>query len=298
MSRLPACAGFQRAGSIGLGLMVTAVVGYLHYRTGLAYEFHVFFLLPAATVAWRCGLWPGAVVALAAVLAWAVTDWHLGGAAADRAPLLFNSGMRLGVFLLVIGLLARLKAALARETALARRDPLTGLPNRRMFYAEGALALAQAQRHREPCTAMFVDIDHFKQVNDALGHKAGDALLRAVAEALRAHVRNSDIVGRLGGDEFALLLPGMTGEAAAAYAQDLHRRLQETMAERRFPVTFSIGLASFRRAPHNIDTALAQADALMYEAKRGGRNALRQVIVDEDADAQRAEPVNARHHAG
>ena len=279
------------------GLLATAAVGYVHYRTGLAYEFHVFFLLPAAAIAWLAGMWPGAVVALTAVLAWGITDWHLGGAAGSRAALLFNSVMRLGVFMLVIWLLARLNAALARETELARRDPLTGLPNRRMFYAEGALALAQVQRHREPCTAMFIDVDYFKRVNDELGHNTGDELLRVVAEALRRHVRTSDIVGRLGGDEFALLLPGMTGEAAAVYAEKLRQRLQEQMAAHRWPVTFSIGLASFRRAPQNIEAAVARADQLMYDAKRGGRNALRQGMVDEMADSQRAEATNARRHA-
>jgi diguanylate cyclase (GGDEF)-like protein len=277
-----------RAGLIAAGLVAIAAIGYLHHRSGLAYEFHIFFLLPAAGVAWFAGWWPGAVVAVVAVLVWGITDWHLGGATGSRAALLFNSGMRLGVFLVVVWLLARLRIVLARETELAHHDPLTGLPNRRMFYAEGELALAQVRRRPEACTAMFIDIDHFKQVNDELGHKAGDELLRAVAEVLHQQVRGSDIVGRLGGDEFAVLLPGMAGDAAATYAEKLRERLREKMSGQRWPVSFSIGLACFHSPPQDIDTLVKRADALMYQAKRGGRDAIRQETYDGGAAPARA----------
>lgn len=140
------CSALACAGLIATGLAATAAIGYLHYRSGLAYEFHIFFLLPAALVAWFVGWLPGVLVALAALLVWGITDWHLGGATGDLGALLFNSGMRLGVFLVVTWLLARLRFVLARETGLAHHDPLTGLPNRRLFYAEGERALAQARR--------------------------------------------------------------------------------------------------------------------------------------------------------
>lgn len=123
---------------------------------------------------------------------------------------------------------------------------------------------------------MFIDLDRFKQVNDELGHKAGDELLQVVAEVLRQQVRGSDIVGRLGGDEFAVLLPGMAGDAAAAYAEKLHARLREQMAGLHWPVGFSIGLACFRSPPPDIDALVQLADALMYQAKRNGRGPIRQ----------------------
>jgi diguanylate cyclase (GGDEF)-like protein len=214
------------------------------------------------------------MIALAAVLVWGITDWRLGGAQSDPVPLLFNSAMRYGVFLVVVGLLARLKAVLAREIELARHDPLTGLPNRRMFYAEGTLALAQARRRHEPLTALFLDVDHFKRVNDELGHKAGDELLRAVAGGLRRQVRGSDVVGRLGGDEFAVLLPGMGAETALGFATKLKARLDASATGHAWAVGFSIGLACFREPPPDLETVLAQADTLMYNAKRAGRDTI------------------------
>lgn len=183
--------------------------------------------------------------------------------------------MRLGVFLLVSALLEQLRRVLARETRLAREDSLTGLPNRRMFYAESARALAQARRQEEPCTVLFLDLDRFKEVNDQHGHQAGDALLQEVAEVLRQGSRASDVVGRLGGDEFAMLLPGMTAEAAAVHAERLRERLREQMAGRGWPVGVSIGVASFRYPPADVDAVVNRADALMYEAKRAGRDTIR-----------------------
>jgi len=263
-------------GLVAAGLAATAVIGYLHYRSGLAYEFHILFLLPAALIAWFAGWLHGMLVAFAALLVWGIADWHLGGATASRIPLLINSGMRLGVFLVVTWLLTRLRVMLARETELAHHDPLTGLPNRRLFYAEGERALSQAHRRQETLTVMFIDLDRFKQVNDELGHKAGDELLQVVAGVLRQQVRGSDIVGRLGGDEFAVLLPGMAGDAAAAYAEKLHTHLKEQMAGHHWPVGFSIGLACFRSPPPDIDALVQCADALMYQAKRAGRGGIHQ----------------------
>ncbi|MBK8121750.1 MAG: GGDEF domain-containing protein [Sulfuritalea sp.] len=119
---------------------------------------------------------------------------------------------------------------------------------------------------------MFIDLDRFKEVNDTLGHDTGDALLTAVARIVREQVRASDIPGRLGGDEFALLLPNMNAKAASGYVEKLRRRLLAAMRESGWPVTFSIGVASHNVAPQDFDLLIKQADTLMYEVKRGGRD--------------------------
>lgn len=152
--------------------------------------------------------------------------------------------LRLGCFLaavvLVLALLARYRVRLsetlaekqARDLALqaalaeveraeegvkrlAHLDPLTGLPNRTLFGDRLSLAITQARRERTRLAVLFVDLDHFKGVNDSLGHATGDRLLRGVADRLQSCVRAGDTVARLGGDEFVVLLPGVEGEADA-----------------------------------------------------------------------------------
>jgi diguanylate cyclase (GGDEF)-like protein len=109
-------------------------------------------------------------------------------------------------------------------------------------------------------------------VNDTLGHETGDRLLKVVADVIRDHVRASDVPGRLGGDEFALLLPNMKTDAVQAYVEALRRNLLDAMHVEGWPVTFSIGVASYRASPQDFDALLKQADELMYEVKRSGRD--------------------------
>jgi diguanylate cyclase (GGDEF)-like protein len=254
------------------GVVLTLALVYLHYITGLAYEFHIFFSLPVLCVTWYAGAGAGYGVGSLAVLLWLVVDRMLGSDQAGFFPLLFNAAIRLALTIGEIWLLAQLRYALEREKRLARVDALTGMANRREFYELGRQSLAQAARQRMPFTAVFIDLDKFKEVNDGHGHETGDALLIRVADEMRRHVRGGDIVGRLGGDEFALLLPGMDGVAAGNYVEKLRQRLLAAMDECGWPVTFSIGIASYPAAPDDLDALLEKADGLMYEAKRRGRD--------------------------
>ena len=159
--------------------------------------------------------------------------------------------------------------------ALVYRDPLTGLPNRRLFEDRLAIALAQAHRYRHRLAVIFLDLDRFKQVNDTLGHAAGDALLKAVAERLAESVREGDTVARLAGDEFTLLLPGIH------YAEDLaaiSRKLVEALRQP-FPidghavrVTASGGISLYPDDGEDAETLLKSADTAMYRAKERGRD--------------------------
>jgi diguanylate cyclase (GGDEF)-like protein/PAS domain S-box-containing protein len=159
--------------------------------------------------------------------------------------------------------------------ALVYRDPLTGLPNRRLFEDRLAIALAQAHRYRHRLAVIFLDVDRFKQVNDTLGHAAGDALLKAVSERLTQSVREGDTVARLAGDEFTLLLPGIH------YAEDvstISRKLVETL-RRPFPVeshvvrvTASGGISLYPEDGEDAEALLKCADTAMYRAKERGRD--------------------------
>jgi diguanylate cyclase (GGDEF)-like protein/PAS domain S-box-containing protein len=162
--------------------------------------------------------------------------------------------------------------------SLAFFDSLTGLPNRRLLLDRLHQALAQARREGSLVGLAFLDLDHFKTINDTLGHASGDALLRAVAERLRECVRRSDTVARLGGDEFVLVLPCLEHpDAAAAIA----RKVQEIFVQpfhlggREIFATTSIGLALYPLDAGEGEELLSRADMAMYQAKEGGRNLFR-----------------------
>ena len=265
-----------RTGIFTLALALAFAIGYLHTLTGLAYEFHVMFVLPVLIAAWFVGSRAGYALALLSATEWLVADRILTGEQVELFPLLFNTGMRLAIFLGVAWLLGEMRRVLLRESRLAREDALTQLPNRREFHERGQNAFAQAQRQSAPFTVVSFDLDKFKTVNDQSGHEIGDQLLAKVAQVMRLHVRASDIPGRLGGDEFALLLPNMNALAAKPYVENLRQKLLYAMHEYNWPVTFSIGVASYEVTPHNFVGALAQADALMYEGKKGGRDRILQ----------------------
>jgi diguanylate cyclase (GGDEF)-like protein/PAS domain S-box-containing protein len=160
-------------------------------------------------------------------------------------------------------------------TALAYRDVLTGLPNRRLFNDRLGIALAQARRYRHRLAVVFVDLDRFKPVNDTLGHAAGDELLQAVAERLSACVRLGDTVARLAGDEFTLLLPGIH------YVEDVSKvtlKLSEAMrrpvriAGRDVHVSASGGISIYPDDGQDAEALLTNADIAMYRAKQQGRD--------------------------
>lgn len=160
--------------------------------------------------------------------------------------------------------------ALAAE-AMAERDVLTPALNRRGFVRELGRAMAFCRRHGTPAALLYLDLDGFKGVNDALGHTAGDAALVRVAELLAANLRESDALGRLGGDEFAVLLLGTGVEAAREKAAALAERLAaETFVweGRRARLGGSFGVRAFA-GQEDPEIWLAEADAAMWVRKRG-----------------------------
>ena len=168
--------------------------------------------------------------------------------------------------------------AVQREMARqARTDPLTGLLNRRAFLEEMTRRIDRLDRESLPGTLMFVDLDHFKRLNDGFGHDVGDDALRLAGELLRRTVRPADLVARFGGDEFAVWLDGADPFAAAERADALRREGPQMLAhlvpDGSLRLTMSIGIAS--RHPgsgEEIDQLIQRADKAMYEVKRGGRD--------------------------
>ena len=180
------------------------------------------------------------------------------------------------------------KATEARIEYLAHHDPLTGLPNRVLFRDRFEVASARAAREGGKVALLFIDLDHFKSVNDTLGHPVGDDLLRVVAQRLREHLRDSDTVSRLGGDEFLIALPDI--EDAEAAGQVARKIVQALRAPLRIDghdlvLTSSIGIAMWPDDGEGFDLLLQRADTAMYEAKDAGRDMHRFFTPERGAEA-------------
>jgi len=163
-----------------------------------------------------------------------------------------------------------------RLAFLAQFDPLTGLANRALLADRFAQMIAQARRRGTPLGVLFIDLDDFKGVNDAVGHAAGDALLAETARRLEAAVRSGDMVARISGDEFAVVLADLArADDAAVVAQKILDRLGEpvALAGQQTFVTASIGIAAFPGDGGEAEALLRAADSAMYRAKQSGRNA-------------------------
>lgn len=161
----------------------------------------------------------------------------------------------------------------------ATRDALTGLHNKRSFAEQALRAIALSRRHKQPLSFVLFDIDHFKQVNDTHGHSIGDEILQGVARRVSETVRLEDTVARVGGEEFIVVLPSIGGDHGILAA----KRVRAVIAEHPFStskgplaVTVSLGVSQFDPDKHQTaEDVVADADAQLYQAKRGGRNCVK-----------------------
>ncbi len=165
-----------------------------------------------------------------------------------------------------------------RLQILADHDPLTNLYNRRRFREELERQLALGRRHKTPGALLFMDLDEFKDINDTLGHRVGDELIKTIASLIKGRIRQGDTLARLGGDEFALFLPQTPEASAALVASNLLDEIRHhtiSVGGRRVGGTVSIGIAAFPDHGTTVEELLARADLAMYEAKDHGRNRYR-----------------------
>ena len=169
-----------------------------------------------------------------------------------------------GLFVLA-AILLRLQKAYGSMHEQGRRDPLTGLLNRRGLDELGNAELRRADRYSRPVAFALFDVDRFKEVNDLYGHAAGDRVLKLVAEQLM-QLRHSDLAVRLGGDEFGLLMPETDLAGAELLVARLQQSIQERMSEHGFPVSISVGIAA-GPCGASMEALIAEADRAMYAAK-------------------------------
>ncbi len=261
-----------------LGMCVVALVGLIDGNTGSDYSFSVFYFVPVAFVAWYVGRKPAILLALSGSVAWSIADIVAKRYHENPLALLWNDVVKLCLLLFGAYVISEIKCRFNHEEKLARTDQLTGIANRRRFSEVADDEIRRSRRYHDPFTIIFLDIDNFKSVNDTLGHSEGDRLLLQVASTLTTVIRESDTVARLGGDEFSLLMPETDADSAVTVATKIHVGLKEQV-EHHWPVTFSIGMVTYREAPTSTDEMIRVADRLMYEVKDRGKDELRHLIV-------------------
>jgi diguanylate cyclase (GGDEF)-like protein len=267
-------------------LLMTAAVAWIDYRAGSGLEIAVFYLPPIVAVAWHLGRSAGVGFAVFTTLMRAVLDWVARPGAASSQMFAWNSAAQLLFFLFIAALVSLLAEQTVELRALAREDPLTGIPNRRAFFGALDRMLEWSRRQGSSWVLAYLDVDNFKKINDTRGHAVGDAVLQKVARTLREGTRRIDVVARLGGDEFALLLPETDAARAEMVVNKLLSLLDETMSRAGWgsDVSFSVGVITFAVPPDSIDTAVSMADACMYRVKaRGKAGALFRIWPDHAA---------------
>lgn len=186
----------------------------------------------------------------------------------------------LGLFFHVFGArsisyFVRMRDSNQQLQALASRDMLTGVLNARAYYEACGQRVALARRNHRPWAVLFVDLDHFKRVNDTHGHAAGDAVLGTVAQCLQQSIWRSDVLGRIGGEEFSIFLPDTTQEGAVQLTESIRQAVEQCRPDigtQRLSVTASIGVAAAEGDTQDMAAIQARADEAMYVAKSQGRN--------------------------
>ena len=209
-------------------------------------------------------------------------EWLSLSVLRDRAGVVIN-------YVAVATDISQRKADEEKIRTLADFDALTGLPNRRLLQDRIDTALSQAQRQGESLALMFLDLDRFKNVNDSLGHHAGDQLLTQVALRLKSVLREQDTVCRIGGDEFVLLCTSTDATGAAHVAQKLHEMTAQRylVDQQELAMTFSIGIALFPDDGDSFEKLSMSADTAMYRAKQAGRNAYRFFTAEMQLESNR-----------
>lgn len=261
-------------------LVIVLLLGVIDYLTGFELSFSFFYLIPVSMTAWALGKKKGLAFSVLSAIIWLISNILSGQGFSRPYVGVWNTLLRFGFYAVVTILLTELRHALEEERLLANTDPLTGALNRRSFneVAEKRMIISEVNTH--PYTMVYIDIDDFKTINDTLGHAMGDLVLKFVVDTIKKQIRNTDFLARLGGDEFAILLTDIDQEHAKFIVERIQLSLLEKMNDNEWEITFSIGVLTVLSMPESADKLVSLTDALMYDVKSKGKNAIEYSIYE------------------
>lgn len=267
-----------QAAAVALIMLVFASLGDAALDSfTLSGPFTALYMIPVGFAAWTCGTSCGIATAFVVCLVEGfISNYGLHHRHPEMltfsAPAIVTGAAELLSLLAIAVMMSRLRLALEHERDLSRRDPLTGLSNLRGFWEELETEVERMSRDKRPLAVVYMDVDDFKQVNDALGHDGGDEVLRAVGFTLRDSIRAIDTSARVGGDEFALVLPNADEKVASIVVERIRSKFATMLRTKDLKATLSIGVAVFHRPPMKAEATMMAADRVMYEAKHLGKN--------------------------
>jgi diguanylate cyclase (GGDEF)-like protein len=273
----------------GLFIILTVfvlMIGILDYFTGSELSFSFIYILPIMLAVWYGGQRIGLIISFVSIATWLLAELSIGQDYSHPLILAWNTLIRLALFLLVVRLLLSMRDKVTTLSSLASVDPLTGLFNRRYFLEQLDRERARVRRYPEIFTVAYIDLDNFKYVNDTHGHAMGDDLLQVIGSTIQENLRESDICARLGGDEFVVFFPALGDESAIQVMQDLHQELLRVMNEYSWPVTFSVGMVTYKKPMNNIREMVHKADELMYKVKKSGKNNILHIVWPPEEGAE------------
>jgi len=271
--------------NIVAGLYCTALLGFLDYYsdtiTGVDYTLAFFYLLPVSFVAWFSGRNAGIAISLLCVL----TKMSVQPASKEAISLvIWKNGTSLAFFLVITILIVKIRQLLDQERVLSRTDNLTGAVNARAFLELLTNEIYRQDRYDHPFGLAYIDVDNFKEINDNMGHAAGDIVLKTVVKTISENLRRTDIIARLGGDEFGILFPDTDEEAGPAVIGKIREQLNICMMQHNIPVTFSIGLLTCPEPPESANEIITIVDNLMYHVKKNGKNSVRHAVYAKEEE--------------
>lgn len=255
----------------GLSLLLTLLVATADHMLSPSLSLSLLYLLPISLAAWYLNRWAGIFLVLLCTVTWLSADLARQPEIALGIHL-WNALIRLGVFAVVSTRLSALRIALDREKQDAYLDPLTSAVNQRFLLEMLDREAERSRRYGYPLALAYLGLDNFRAVNERGGQSFGDRILQQIAHSIQQALRTTDTLARVGGDEFAILMPHADQNAAKAVMVRVYRDLLSLNQQADWQVGFSIGLISCDCAPAQSNQILAQAQQLMHQVKRSGKN--------------------------
>jgi diguanylate cyclase (GGDEF)-like protein len=257
------------------GVITIGLLGLIDYATGNEFTLSLFYLIPIFLVTWAVDWKTGLFMSFISGLTLLGAEIAAGQTYSHPVFYLLNTLVRTLFYMVVVYLITELQKARKEEQLAARTDYVTGAVNARYFNELLQMEISRIRRYPHPITLVYVDVDNFKLVNDLFGHKIGDEVLRCIATELKFQLRITDTVARLGGDEFVMLLPSTRQAEARLVVSKVYAHLIDKMAQRNWPVTFSMGAVTCEFSPYSAEQLVNMADELMYEVKNSTKNDIR-----------------------